>query len=308
MKVGYLPNNVINVPESELFMLPGLTAKFDACRIAGLTVSRIDYRDFIMIEKSQFADDLVDVFVYNRVPFYCIFSNYDVDEKVGQVRYHLRAQAVLRLARSLWLLKEGTLYNPLQFIHYKRTGSLNQRDPNSFGRLAYALKSEYELSREELPVLEGIYYALACFDDARNSREIEIAEQLFIATYNPALTAPTEKFLLLLGSLEALVEDRVERLVKARWLTREQRKLLEQFRRYRNGIAHGKQTLSGDEQVKTLRDIVRCLLRQAFVRILQDPTGENVVGDKLIDDLMQLGTVNAEQLATVETKYSTLVS
>lgn len=80
MKIGYLPNNIVNVPQSELFMLPGLTAKFDACRIGGLTVSRIDYRDFVMLEKSQFTDDLADSFVYNRVPFYCVFSSYQVDE------------------------------------------------------------------------------------------------------------------------------------------------------------------------------------------------------------------------------------
>ena len=43
MKFGYLPNNLTSVGECELYMLPGLAAEFDACRIAGLTISRIDF-------------------------------------------------------------------------------------------------------------------------------------------------------------------------------------------------------------------------------------------------------------------------
>jgi hypothetical protein len=284
-------------------MLPGLTAKFDACRIAGLTISRIDFGEFRLLEKSQFADDLQGVFVYNRVPFYCIFSSYEVDENLGGLRSELRAQAVLRLARSLWLLKEGSFYNPLYFIHYKRTGSQNERNPNSVGRLAYELKRDYELSSEELSVVEGIFYALACFDDARNCRPIDTAEQLFIATYNPALAAPTDKVLLLLGSLEALAGEHVERLIRASWLTRKQRKVLQQFRRYRNGIAHGKES-AAYEQVTILREIVRCLLRQALVRILQTPDGSDVVGRSLVDEIIKFDEVDAQRLATVETEYS----
>jgi hypothetical protein len=303
MKYGYLPNNLTSVGECEVYMLPGLSAEFDACRIAGLTISRIDFHEFRIIEKSQFADDLQDVFAYNRVPFYCIFSSYNLDEELARLRSPLRAQAVLRLTRALWLLKEGRLYNPLDFITYKRTGSMNERDTKSFGRLGYSAGRGYELSREEVPVLEGIFYALATFDEARVSQAIDMAENLFMATYNPALIGATDPFLLLLGSLEALAGDRVERLMKASWITSDQRKLLQQFRKYRNGIAHGK--LAAEyKQVTALREIVRCLLREALVRILQEPTAADAVGEELVDRLVKLDDVGPLRLANVETEYS----
>jgi len=303
MKYGYLPNNLTSVSECELYMLPGLTADFDACRIAGLTISRIDFQEFRSIEQSQFASDLQDVFVYNRVPFYCIFSSYNLDEEVARLRSPLRAVAVKRLARALWLLKEGRLFNPLDFITYKRTGAMNNRDPKTFGRLGYSAGRGYELSREELPVLEGIYYALANFDEARVSQEIDMAEYLFMATYNPALIGATDPFLLLLGSLEALAGDRADRLMTASWTTADQRKLLQQFRKYRNGIAHGK--LSAEyKQVTPLREIVRCLLREAFVRILQEPNADDAVGDALVDRIVKLDDAGPARLANVETQYS----
>ena len=303
MKAGYLPNNLTSVSECELYMLPGLVADFDACRIAGLTVSRIDFHEFRMIEKSQFASDLQDVFVYDRVPFYCIFSSYNVDEEVARLRRPLRALAVQRLTRALWLLKEGRLFNPLDFISYQRTGATNQRDPKTFGRLSYSAGRGYELSRAELPVLEGIYYALASFDEGRVCQEIDMAEYLFMATYNPALIGATDPFLLLLGSLEALAGDRADRLMTAGWATADQRNLLKQFRKYRNGIAHGK--LAAEyKQVTALRDIVRCLLREALVRILQEPNANDVVGDALVDRIVKLDEVGPVRLANVETEYS----
>jgi len=306
MKFGYLPNNLTSVGECELYMLPGLAAEFDACRIAGLTISRIDFGEFRLLEKSQFSDDLQDVFVYNRVPFYCIFSSYDLDENIGPARSYLRAQAVLRLARSLWLLKEGTLFNPLHFIHYKRTKGLNERNPNVYGRLAYSLTGHYELTREELPVLEGISYALACFDEARMSDALALAEQLFMATYIPALLEPTDKFLLLLGSLEALSGQNAQRLIKASWITTEQRRLLEGFRKYRNGVAHGKQSVER-QQLTALQEIVRCLMREALVWSLQEPSASEVVGAGLVDRLLQLDDAGPQRLATVEFEYPKLL-
>lgn len=303
MKYSYLPNNLIGVSECELYMLPGLNAAFDACRIAGLTISRIEYQEFRILEKSQFADDLQEVFVYNRVPFYCIFSSYNLDEEVAPLVSPLRAQAVLRLARSLWLLKEGRLYNPLDFITYKRVNSVNQRNPNTFGRLGYSVGREYELSQAEVPLVEGIFYALATFDNARFSQAIDAAESLFMATWNAALIGPTDPFLLLLGSLEALAGDRPERLMKASWITGDQRKLLQQFRKYRNGIAHGK--LSAEfRQVTALREIVRCLLREALLRILEEPDASDVVGDELVERMVKLDDVGPQRLANVETQYN----
>lgn len=303
MNFGYLPNNLTNVSECEVYMLPGLTADFDACRIAGLTVSRIDFGEFRIIENSQFASDLQDVFVYNRVPFYCIFSSYNVDEEVARLRSPLRAQSVLRLARSLWLLKEGRLYNPLDFITYKRNGSNNERNPNTFGRMGYSAGRGYELSRDEVPVLEGIFYALAKFDEARVSQAIDMAESLFMATYNPALIGATDPFLLLLGSLEALAGDRAERLLKASWTNGDQRRLLQQFRKYRNGIAHGK--MAADyKHVLALREIVRCMLREALVRVLEKPSATDVVGDELVERMVKLADIGPRRLAHVETEYA----
>jgi hypothetical protein len=122
MKRGYLPNNLTLVPEYEVFMLPGLSAEFDACRLAGLTISRIEFHEFQILEEPQFVKDLEDVFFYNRVPYYCIFSSYDANNELLPERSRLRAEAVHRLARALWLLKEGVLYDPLLCVSYRRVG------------------------------------------------------------------------------------------------------------------------------------------------------------------------------------------
>jgi hypothetical protein len=180
---------------------------------------------------------------------------------------------------------------------------MNERNPNTFGRLGYSLGNGYELRRDEVPLLEGIYYALAAFDDARINRAIYMAEALFMATYNAALIGATDPFLLLLGSFEALAGDRAERLMKASWTTADQRKLLQQFRRYRNGIAHGKMGAQY-KQVRALREIVRCLLREALVLILEKPGAADVVGDELVDRMLKLNDVGPSRLANVETKYS----
>src|SRR5262245_17536682 len=106
MKCRYIPNNVEHVAEAELYMLPGLEADFSACRISGVTISRITFPEFHLIEESQFAADLMDSYAYNRSPYYCVFtSNTGEEPKDGVSQY--RAELVNRIARSLWLYKES---------------------------------------------------------------------------------------------------------------------------------------------------------------------------------------------------------
>lgn len=302
MKYGYLPNNLTQVAECELYMLPGLTADVDAFRIAGITVSRIDFKEFVFLEKSPFRDDLESVFACGNVPYYCVFSSFETgDEQLVGFRSSTRAVTVHRLARALWLFKEGPLYDPMQFVYYKRAGSLVQRDPKTFGRLAYNL-SGYELTRPELPLVEGIYYALACFDDARYVPAVDTAERLFVESYSPALLDATDIFLLLLGSFEALAGSASAHLHRAPWLAAHQRELLGAFRQTRNGVAHGKQS-AGREQVMAFRAVIRCLLREAIFWAVEDPERRYVTGKGLVNRLLAATDAGPHRLADAQAAY-----
>ena len=49
------------------------------------------------------------------------------------------------------------------------------------------------------------------------------------------------------------------------------------------------------------------LLREPFVRILQEPNADDVVGESLLDRMIRLGDVSPARLADVATEYPHLV-
>ena len=60
MAIRYLPSNLTEAAECEVFMLPGLNCAGDGFIVGGRVVRRLEFAEWHLLEKSKFADDLQD--------------------------------------------------------------------------------------------------------------------------------------------------------------------------------------------------------------------------------------------------------
>ena len=202
-----------------------------------------------------------------RPPLFCMFSSgaSEVSDEVADFRSHERLLAVRQLVIAVQLLREGEVYDPADFIQYQRIESLNVRSPRRFGRLAYGIRNDFKLEARDIPVLDGNLEAVDVLFRRRVDASVDSALSLFRASYDPALTEPRDRFLFLLGAMEALLGDRVRAVDRISWPTSALQSFAAVYRRERNAVAHGASAASMDG-VRHLRELVRIVLREAIAQ------------------------------------------
>ncbi len=283
----YVNPGFANTLELEFYVLPGLQMEVDALHLCGIFLTRLEYQDWILLEKSQFIDDLEGSFV-RHPPYFCVFgsSDPDVSEEVEDYRTEERRFIVTRLIRSLRLLLSNEIYNSLEFISYKRKGSLISRDPNKYGRLSYSIGKMYTLTNDDLPMLENVINSLMIFDIHRTSPTVFFAELLFNQSFDVSFQSELEKSLVLLGAIDALIGvAKVPKIIPIFVDEPEMAEFLSRYRNLRNMIAHGK-TMNTNGAVVYLRRIARILLCEAIAYIIENPSKKDVTGDALVTRLL----------------------
>lgn len=300
--LGYLPLGVDTARYVYALHLPGVRADVAGFSIGDVRVSKLTWRECRMIEKSRFMDDLQDVFVYHREPFFIVFSTF-FDREIASGQLKARAQrAAALLIRALRLIKGGELWHPGEFITYERNEAVNQREPGMFGRLPFSMGEVVRLDATDIQNLDAAYIALDLFDRFRHDAEIDRAEALFDASYSPAHTLVPHRLLPLVAALEILADSHIGALMKASWITDELRETTKRLRQRRNHLAHGG-TTAEYEWVEPTRELARILLREAIAWRLEDPERKSVVGKELVRRCLQTAAAEPGRLGRLSVEY-----
>lgn len=303
----YLKQNLTHTGEIEAYMLPSVCFELDGLMMAGLTITRLEFGEWHLMEKGQFADDLQDR-MFRDSPFFIVFSSNDVevDDLIRQYRSAERKHQIVLLTYALRLLREGPVGNPLDHIQYIRNGSLNMRNPNRFGRGAYNLRMDNKIMNSDLSVLEGIFNSLALYNRSRHNFPINLALKLFNQSYEPALASHTHQALFLIGCLEALIGTDYHALIELPWSDPDVPTLLARYSDFRDYLAHGVGS-SSEQEFTALREIARVLLREALAFELQSPDSCDAVGPTLVERLHSPDKLSPSRLACVSSKYDSLI-
>ena len=220
--------------------------------------------------------------------------------------------AIARLTLALRLLKDGEVWDPMEFIVYSRQNGVNTRDPRLFGRLAFQIGHEglVSLSLNDIASLDGLYTALDLFDRFRYDLEINRAAALLGASFSPAHVSYVHRMLPLIGAIEILADNEIGMLVDAEWIDDHLRHWIDRFRSVRNMLAHGRRDDPDSlrEMLVATRTVCRALLREAIAWRLLDPEISSVTGAGLLERAKDRSVGGPERLATLEAHYPTLSS
>jgi len=268
--------------------LAGVAAVKSGFQIGDVRIGQINFGECLMLEKSQYMDDLEWVFVSGKPPYFMIFSDpYIRNDDEQQLEYfsYKSSLAAKRVVRALRLLHDTELWDPSDFISYMRAGSLNQRNPSIFGRWPFEVQPNLILNDHDIVDLDNFYDGVKFYDEFRNDIAIDRAEILFSASYSLGHTNEVLKTLPLWASLEILTGNNLDMIASASWVDKETSAFLENFREIRNHMAHGREI---DDfllatALKVLRNLIRILLVEAIRLRIQDPKSENIVGKFLVE-------------------------
>ncbi|MCE9583380.1 MAG: hypothetical protein K8T20_12915 [Planctomycetes bacterium] len=301
---GFLPLNLGNAAECELFMLPGVSAPVSAFMVGPIRITRLEFRDWLAIEKNQFIDDLQDIYVYGRQPWYCVFGGGDpqASEEARVLRTYDRERLVRRLTLALRLVREEPILDPTQYIVYRRCNGQNVREPRLLGRGGYHSAVITKLAPGDLALLEAVFHALEVLDSFRGGGPLILATHLFQASYSVAAMDPRDRILPLLGALEALTGGLEQPLRSIRWPDDRVGRFLARYRQLRNEIAHGGEA-GASSDVSTLRLVVRCLLCEGISTELTAPTENRSAGGPLLRGMRSRTVFGAMRLAETRAKY-----
>ncbi|WP_140981310.1 hypothetical protein [Bradyrhizobium guangdongense] len=308
---GFVPLDVERLPLVFATHLPGVSADVDGFAIGDIRISKLTWLECSMLEKSQFMDDLQDVFFYGREPFFCVFGGFpgDDSDQVDLLKRNAIIE-VLRLTRSLRLLKSGEVWNPLEFILYTRHNSTNSRDPRLFGRMAFESRGErfVHLSMEDIDCLDGLYTAISLFDRFRYDIEIDRAETLLGASYSPAHANHAHRMLPLIGAIEILAGRDLSPLGSAEWADDSIRQWLDAYRSLRNSLAHGRRedALVVSARFAIARDVTRILIREAIAWRLLDAKAQKVTGPALVARVADAEAASAGRLAKLRETFPSM--
>jgi hypothetical protein len=296
---AYLPLDLNLVGECELYILPGVSAASDAFTIAGLRITKLSYQEWNVIEKSTFISDMQSVYAYDRLPLFCVFSGteLDADDTAVMQRTRQRGEAVRRLVLALRLSREAQVLEPTEFIAYRRSQGLNVRDPRIYGREAYELTTTVEIADSDLPHLEGLYEALEVFAHFRRPSAVDVAIQLFSASYDQAAVEGRDRMLLLVAALEAMTDGKGGPLRSIRWQDAEITAFLRKYQRTRNALVHEGGV---DDDVEThivlMRRIVRSLICEGIRNELIHPGENRSSGLALLEGMRDLTDLGSRRL------------
>jgi len=303
--LGYLPLSVDTARYVYALHFPGVRADLAGFSIGDARISKLTWAECHLLEKTQFMNDLQDVYVYGREPLFIVFCTFFESEiDSGFIKYQAHRMAKL-LIRGLRLIKGGELWEPAEFMTYERNGVVNTRDPGVFGRLPFSLGEVVRLTSVDVQVLESTYQALDFFDRFRNDAEIDRASVLVAASFSPAHTILAHRLLPLIAAIEILAQQYAGLLARAPWMTEELHETAVRLRERRNHLAHGGAEASFD-LVETTRELARVLLREAIAWRLEDFERKHVTGKSLVERCLSAEAADPSRLGALSSKYETL--
>ena len=305
---GYIPLAVETAQFVFAAHLPGISAAVAGFTIGELRVSKLTWGECRLLEKSRFMDDLQDVYFSGNEPFFLVFCGYPDSDQARQSIESQAVEAIRRVTRALRLLVQGKVWDPLDFILYTRRGTLNERNPRTFGRLPFQMRSKIELTSDDIEQLDGLYDALLLFDRCRFDREIDRAEALLGASFSPAHLTVAHEMLPLLGAIEILSGGNLAPLSEAAWADEEMKGRASDYRSFRNALSHGRREEEEKlrQSAEFARHLVRILIREALIWRLLEPQRESVVGPELIDRVCAAETVMPDRLAQLQVPFASL--
>lgn len=212
-----------------------------------VTIEKVSFSKFRLLEKSQFIDDLQGEFVYDRDPFYLSISFDRMAEQIAEDRssYYkdLCDKITKRFLLSLLLVHpELNLMNPVDYVVYKLAGSnpgyLVSRYLGLFGRDAYYIrKDQYVALRDIETNIYSIYKVLEALED-RLSEHLSAALSIFDDSYR--VRSITTKALYLLSVIELLFDESRFNISDLKMPTPNGRIVVANFSEVRNDLAHGR--------------------------------------------------------------------
>jgi hypothetical protein len=300
----YLPLDLANVAECQLFMLPGIDSRLNSFKIGNLRITRLAFKDWIMIEKNQFIDDLQSVYVAENEPLFCVFGGGDpqASDEVQRARSAERESLVKRLILALRLCRPEPVADGTMSIVYRRVQNTNIREPRVFGRNAYNRRITTLLEPEQIRQLNIIYDLLDIFESYRSAGAITVAIELFQNASAEIVMEHRDRLVLLLGALEALTGGKLQPLQAIPFANTTLKRFLKDYRTKRNEIAHGGET-GREEDVVALRKIVQLLLCESITIELLFPTENLSSGLPLLEGMRNQTKFGIERLIEARVNY-----
>ncbi len=204
---------------------------------------------------------------------------------------------------ALRLSREETFLEPTEFIAYRRSQGVNVRDPRIYGRTAYELTTIAEITDSELAHLEGLYEALEVFAHFRRHSTVDVAIQLFSASYDQAALEGRDRLLLLVAALEAMTDGKGGPLRSIRWQDEEVTAFLRKYRRTRNALVHEGAVENVEAHIILMRRIVRSLICEGIRNELIHPGENRSSGLALLEGMRDVTDMGAARLHSLEVGF-----
>lgn len=263
--------------------IPGLELTQDNTEIAGLTLRRFCWVEWMILEHGATAEALRDEFEDGLHSFALIDrKDFAGDADAAKALASCDVSTLRRIVSALRLVKAGGLLDPEGSMRYQRRGSLNSRTPGRFGRNLFepTYSRTYVLGKADADAAEAIAADLI-HPTVSVDRTIQLAIRHFDASYDHALKVE-DRLRHLFTSLEATFAEykahcrpvpgaSLGKCAAILWPTADRREIASylddksQARGLRNALAHGDvgggTSAQVNADVERLREILRLGLR-----------------------------------------------
>lgn len=184
--------------------VPGLRLESPGMMVSGLSLRRLEWLEWLMLENNDTAERLKAEFEEGEHTFLVVDrADFRGDHESADALADGDVTMLHQLVTALRIAKPGELLNPAGSMRYQRTRDLNVRTPGNFGRQLFERTSTrpYRLQKSDVPIIEAIYKDL-CHPDVTNDRTIKLALRHFDASYDHYLDIE-ERLLHTFTALEA---------------------------------------------------------------------------------------------------------
>ena len=212
-----------------------------------VTIEKISVSKLRLLEKFQFADDLQEVFVYNRDPFYLSISFNSMPTQMMEDDSSYYKSLCDKIAERFFAAlilshPELQLLNPVDFVVYQLEecgGTYTvQRETGVFGRSAYYAKANQYVALQDIETDIFLIYKVLEMLQGKMPEYLMAALSIFIDTYRVSSNAT--KAIYLLSAIE-LIFDKSEYDISAiKMPSLNGRLTISNFSDIRNDLAHGR--------------------------------------------------------------------
>lgn len=184
--------------------IPGLELESSKMLVAGLSLRRLDWVEWFVLENGDTAERLKADFEEGSHTFLVVNRpDFQGDDAAADVLADSDMTTLQHLVTALRVAKPGELLDPLGSMRYERIRSRNRRTPGHFGRQLFERQSvlPYALQKGDVTEIEAILGDL-CHPDVANDRTIQLALRHFDSSYDHYLDVE-ERLLHAFTALEA---------------------------------------------------------------------------------------------------------